>query len=805
MRKKIKILRKKISLVKRNIFIINYYKNQKINENLILLESKNGKELGSNIFYLIKELSNKKYKNFKIVLSVRKENSSKIETIFLKYGINNVKFVEIGSVKYFKYLYSAKYLFNDTSFPSSFIKKESQVYLNTWHGTPLKKLGKDVPKRAYALGNIQKNFLMADYLLYPNKFMEERMLTAFMLKNISSAKIMNAGYPRNSIFLNAKEKKHLKHELGLQDMEIIIYMPTWRGTINIANIKGQEIKTQIEQLKNYLFKIDKLLRDDQLFYVKLHPFVSVELDYSEYDHVRSLSTEYDTYELLNMADCLVTDYSSVLFDFAVSKKKIILFAYDEQEYSENHGMYLELKDLPFAKVYNVRDLIEEINSKNLLDYTDFINKFCTYDEANASKHICEYLIFNKNSENVKIKNITHDKKEKVLIYGGSLAKNGITSSLISLLENIDLNKRNYFLSFRSQTAKRHSLTLNDISKKIDYIPMMGSDDFNFIETVAFLLFNKLNISNSFTKKYLDIAYKRNLSKYFYNVNFDKVIHFTGYEKNITALFQRSDSEKVIFAHNDLKKEIKTKGNQHFLTLHEAYNNYDKVAIVSNDIRKPIAEIKGNGSNIVVVENFIDYKTILKKSKEELVFDEQTISNMELDKLNQILNSDALKFINIGRFSHEKGHYRLLNVFNKFYKKENNSYLIIIGGYGKLYKRTLEYYRNLECANNVIIIRYLSNPFNILKHCDLFILSSYYEGLGLVILEADILGVKAISTNVSGPKTFMKKYGGYLVENSENGLYEGIQSYIEGKVNLLNINYEKYNANIVDHFESLFEK
>ena len=803
--KKIKKIRKKSSLVKRNIFVVKYYKNLKIDEHLILLESKNGKDLGSNIFNLIRELSSKKYKNFKIVLSVRKENLGKIKSIFLNHGITNVNFVEIGTIKYFKYLYSAKYLFNDTSFPSSFIKKESQVYLNTWHGTPLKKLGKDVAKRAYALGNIQKNFIMADYLLYPNKFMENHMLNAFMLKNLSSAKIMNAGYPRNSVFLKAKEEDYLKYELGLNDEEIIIYMPTWRGTINRANVNNLEIVKQIEELKNYLFQIDKLLQDNQIFYVKLHPFVSVSLDYSEYNHVKPLPIEYDTYELLNIADCLVTDYSSVLFDFAASKKKIILFVYDEKEYIENHGMYLELEDLPFPKIYNVEDLIKEINSKNLIDYNDFINKFCTFDELNASKHICEYIIFNKIRENVKIKNIVPDKKEKVLIYGGSLAKNGITSSLISLIENIDLNKRNYFLCFRSHTAKNHSLTLYDISKKIDYIPMFGADDFNFKEALAFLLFNKLNISNSFTKKYLDIAYERNLSKYFYNTKFDKIIHFTGYEKNITALFQRYNSKKVIFAHNDLEKEIKTKGNQHFLTLHEAYQNYDKVAIVSNDIRKPIAKIKGNNKDIVVVENFIDYKTILKKSNEQLSFDEQTSSNVELNKLIQILNSQSLKFINIGRYSHEKGHFRLLNVFNKFYKEEKNSYLIIIGGYGKLYEKTLEYSRNLECKNNVIIIKYLSNPFNILKHCDLFILSSSYEGLGLVLLESDILGVKCISTNVSGPKSFMEKYGGCLVENSENGIYGGIQSYIEGKVNLLNIDYEKYNANIVEHFESLFEK
>lgn len=798
-KRRLEELIKKLPLLKMDTFLIRYYNNLEINENLILLESKNGSDVAGNIFYIIQELSDEKYKCYKLVLALRKELFSKIKMLFSNYNIKKVEFVEIGTTRYYKYLYSAKYLFNDTSFPAAFIKKESQIYLNTWHGTPLKKLGRDVANRAYALGNIQKNFLMADYLLYPNHFMEEKMMEAFMLKNLTNARVMHAGYPRNSIFFNKEAGNKLKTKLGLEGGQIIIYMPTWRGILTDED----SINEQIGSLKNYFSQIDELLSDKQLFYVKLHPFVKDKIDYKKYTHIKPLPTGYETYDLLNMSDCLITDYSSVFFDYGASRKKIILFTYDEKEYTENSGLYIPLTDLPFPKVYNVNELIKEINSPKNYDDTEFISRFCTYNEANAAKHICEYIIFNKSSDKLSINNVVGEDKKKVLIYSGSLAKNGITSSLLSLLETIDLNEKKYYICFRAPTVKMHTLTLFNISRDVDYISMVGELNFNIMEAVAFILFNKLNISNKFTSKKLDKAYRRNLKKYFPRIEFDMFIHFTGYEKKMTALFQRLDCPKAIFAHNDMVQEINTKGNQHYLTLKESYNHYDKVAIVNEDLKRSTAEIKGNADDIITVENFFDYRSILKKSHKELIFDEDTLSNMDISRLKSILNSDALKFITIGRFSHEKGHLRLLNVFNKYYKENNDSYLIIIGGYGNLYEKTLDYAQELECKKNVIIIKSISNPFPILKHCDLFILSSFYEGLGLVLLEANVLGVKTFSTDVVGPQKLMKKYNGLLVENSEEGIYKGIQYYVDGKISLLDIDYEEYNKKPLSQFNSLF--
>src|SRR5699024_2665281 len=101
------------------------------------------------------------------------------------------------------------------------------------------------------------------------------------------------------------------------------------------------------------------------------------------------------------------------------------------------------------------------------------------------------------------------------------------------------------------------------------------------------------------------------------------------------------------------------------------------------------------------------------------------------------------------------------------------------------------------------IKSIDNPFPILKRCDLFILSSYYEALGLVLLEADTCGIPCIATDVRGPRGFLKKYNGTLVENSEEGILKGMNDFMQGKVKCMNFDAEKYNQQVKKEYEKIF--
>lgn len=143
-----------------------HYLKKPLNEKAILLESQHGRAMDGNIFALLVELAkHSEYNAYTLYLTASKEKKAAYRSRLRTLGMERVKVVSRGTLRYFKVLATAKYLLNDTSFINNFIKREGQVYLNTWHGTPLKTLGKSVKGEAHTAGNVQKNLLAADYLL----------------------------------------------------------------------------------------------------------------------------------------------------------------------------------------------------------------------------------------------------------------------------------------------------------------------------------------------------------------------------------------------------------------------------------------------------------------------------------------------------------------------------------------------------------------------------------------------------------------------------------------------------------------
>ncbi|MDE7299530.1 MAG: CDP-glycerol glycerophosphotransferase family protein, partial [Lachnospiraceae bacterium] len=421
-KKKLKLLRAKIRHVSLNSLYIRCLKNKPLRENAVLLESKGGLDMGGNIFYLLKELTSGSYKDFEIYLAVHRRKRQTFQDMFERYGIAGVQMIETNGRDYYRLLATAKYLFNDTTFPAWFIKREGQVYLNTWHGTPFKMMGRDVWNRAYAIGNVQRNFLLADYLLYPNDYMKEKMLSSYMLNNLWRGAAMLEGYPRNSIFFRPERGRQVKEELGLADKRLILYMPTWRGVMT-----NKKSDVQMEAAYCYFTLLDELLTDDEIFFVKFHIFTAKKFKFEEYRHIRPFPEEFETYDFLNAADVLVTDYSSVFYDFANSGKKIVLFTYDRDEYLDERGLYVPIDSLPFPQASNAEELIREIRSPKAYDDTEFRSVYCKYDNADAARRILCHVLKGVNC--CLTEGPTPNGKENVVIYCANLGRNGITTSL----------------------------------------------------------------------------------------------------------------------------------------------------------------------------------------------------------------------------------------------------------------------------------------------------------------------------------------------------------------------------------------
>lgn len=796
LKKFFRILKRFFTQKKYNImYYYRCYEKEKIDDKTILLCSQQGQTIDGNIFYILKELQKDTYKDYKIYVAYDKKYKNEFIAKFSNYNFYNYKLVDITSKAYFKALASAKYLFNDTSFLWYFVKKEGQIYFNTWHGTPFKTLGKSIKDDFHLIGNVQRNFLMCDYLLYPSKYMMDIMLDDYMLKNISiNTKVVLGGYPRNEIFFDKERAKELKKELNLENKQIIVYMPTWRGSFGKLGITMAD---QVEIINNYLKHIDKKLTKNQIMFVNFHPFLKDKVNIKGFKHIMPFNKNYETYDFLNMADTLITDYSSVFFDFAVTNKKIILFAYDEKEYFEDRGTYFDFNELPFKKVKNVNELINAINDDTNVDTSKFINKFCPYENNSSSFKIVDFVLNNKKSD-LEILDIPNNKKKNVLIYSGNLSKNGITASLIALLNHIPLDKYNIYLTYIAKSVTANKNTLRKLDDRIGYISFNNNFIGTFKETLTLILYKFNLISFEHSEKVLKSYYQRKIKRIYGNSLFNSAIQYSGYGDSIIRMFSLMPCKTSIFVHSDMIQEIKVRKNQDFKTLRKCYQKYDNVFIVSDKLYEPTNYIADGKANIISINNIIDKQTIEKKSNEPIAFDDDTISNVSISRLTKILNSKNKKIISIGRFSKEKGYDRLISAFDTL---DTKSYLIIIGGFGIEYQNIIEMQKKCKNKDRIIIIKSMSNPYPVLKKCDTMIISSLYEGLPMVILEAISLNIPVASTNIDSIVTFFNKYGGgYIMDNSYKGICEGLNYITKNEVKKVSIDSDKYNEEIIKVFE-----
>ena len=777
--------------------IYDVYYNQDIDDRTIYLESRNGNDFAGNIFRIAEELSKEQFNGFDIYVFANDEAKAKINELKENYDLNIHKIVT-DEDDACKIMEKAKYIFTDSGLRSKFIKKEGQVIVNTWHGTPLKRMGFENPSEQPYIGIIQKSLLNSDYLIYPNDYVKDIMLNAFMIEKIYPGEILLEGYPRNSVFLDSNRKEDFKKRLSLTDKEIFVYMPTFKGIV--SDRKDEEQKDEVTA---FLEEIDKNLKDNQILFVKFHPYNQSKIDFSRFEHVDEFPKGYETYDILNMADVLITDYSSVFFDFANTGRKIIIFNYDEEDYMSYRGTYIPLEELPFPKVQTVEDLIHHLNSPK--DYTDdeFREKFCRYDRLDAAENIVRKIFYGEDT--CKVERIGNN-NPNILIFAGSLYRNGITSSLMNLLENVDRQNRNYFITFKSWDEfikENHEDIFENMVEDVEFLPI----NYNYYPTVS----EKLELNKYVTatadidcSDTLERLFKRTFDNQFGAVDFEAVIDFDGYNHGISAMFANCGFNNAIFVHNNMVREIEIKNKHNRYILKDVYNKFKHVCVVSPDLIRPIAEIKGNEDNIEIVHNIYNYKGTLEKSLQDIKLDNTTTIYPDENSLYDILNSEAKKFITIGRFSPEKGHERLLKAFDEFLDNYENAKLIIIGGYGNLYDDTLGIVNGMKHKKSVCVIKSISNPMPILTKCDLFIVSSFHEGWPIVIMEADSLGIPIVATDIVGTQ-WMKDYGGHIVENSQEGILKGMYDYVNLDIKTLSIDHEKYNEQAINEFYSIIKR
>ena len=463
----------------------NWVRTLPIREDLILLEARNGHTIDGNIYYILRELvTREEFRDFSIAITA--EDSQAEETIRGKLAflagtcrdtgtvpsaeerIRQIRIVRLHSMDYYEITASAKYLVNDASFANFLIKKEGQIYLNVWHGTPLKAMGRQVSHEPHATGNVQKNFIIADYLLYPSEYMMEHMIEDYMIAGLSRAQILLGGYPRNTAFFDEVQRLAMRSELLAgrpEDTRIFAYMPTWR-----PSLMG-------ESLRDILRQIEAGLAQDEIMYVNVHPLAEETVDFREFQKILPFPKEPETYMVLNAADALLTDYSSVFYDFAVTGRSIVLLTYDEKEYFAARGLYEPLESLPFPKVNTVKEALEAMRQPRAYDDSAFLEKYCRYESPEAAKELCDAVFLQKegNAEEGRMerRRMPDNGKANVLVWGGDLMPGPRTDQVMRFLADPQKPEANYYLTFNRKDLQDHFDILFDLPEGISYIGRAG--------------------------------------------------------------------------------------------------------------------------------------------------------------------------------------------------------------------------------------------------------------------------------------------------------------------------------------------
>ena len=453
----------KVKTGKKNV--TDAYYGRKIVPNTVVLVGL-GKGVRGSMQYILNELnSNDCFRDFKIYVRTDEETDATVQTYIKNNNWTRTQTI-IKDAQYMEIIESAQYLLTEVYFPVGWVKKDGQTYINIWHGTPLKKLG--LAKNAngkHKDGNTQKNFIEADYLLYPNEYTKVHMLESYKVATLIQGKALNLGYPRTGGMLAASKADlhELRAELAPNGEHLYAYMPTWKDYLEV-----EQVVAESKELLDYL---DENLRDDQILYVNLHHKVSDSLDYSAYKRIKKFPPTVDSYQLLALTDALLTDYSSVFYDYLALRRQIILYCGDYKLYRKKRGTYMDLMELPFDKAKTKEEVLEAINRGKTYDDEAAYQEFCAYDSVDNAKKLCS--LFTGTEEYVDVEPISDHAKKQVLVYSDSCGDSLDTGWLQKYVASKDHADIDLYLSCNRYLTNENKDTAYPM---LNNIPVIGTHD-----------------------------------------------------------------------------------------------------------------------------------------------------------------------------------------------------------------------------------------------------------------------------------------------------------------------------------------
>lgn len=747
-----------------------------------------------------------------------------------------VSFVRRGSASYRQALAVSGWLVNNATFPTWFGKREGQVYLNTWHGTPLKLMGFDMPSGAVQSANTLRNFLMSDYLLAANPFMAETMYEgAYRLTNVYPGTLIEEGYPRiDRQRLSPAEEALVRAELEgngvlLGDKPIVLFAPTWRGS------SFDDPEDNIDELAAQLADLQAGVGDDYVVVLKTHQIVHARAA-SRPALARSLAPNtIPANVLLGAAAGLVTDYSSIFFDYLATGRPIAFFTPDADLYSSGRGTYMPLDTLPGPVDADAagtgRALAALLRGAEAHpQYASWAQRFTPFEDGGATARVVD-IVFGGAHAGYRARPTAHDGRKRLLVYLGGMKPNGITTSALNLLGAIDHDRYDVTAVMPKRRLATDPLTQTRIPAEVRQVFRVGGMNGSKATHLRRRIDEwRASPRTPGAEPWHEELWTAEWTRVFGDARFDWVADFSGYGPLWTTLMLHApavsadgpEPVRAIWMHNEMASDRERTVNgkasmkRGLGTVFAMYSEYDQLVSVSHQLtelnRAELAEY-APADRFRTVRNFPDVEHVTLGARRPLsdffaeadaqceAADEEIPPRPDWYDALQADEGELRWFVTVGRLSPEKNHARLIRSFQQVHAAHPESRLLIVGN-GPLRTELQQQIDDAGLSDAAFLTGPQRNPYALLAASDCFVLSSLYEGQPMVLLEAAICELPIVSTAFGSVYGALPDGSIRIVEQDDDALAAGMTAFLDGEVSAASLDVGAYRADVKAEFEAL---
>ena len=730
-------------------------------------------------------------------------------------GDRRVRFVRYRSARYFAALARSQYLINNATFPPEFQKRDEQTYVNTWHGTPLKTMGYEMPDGAFEAANTLRNFVAADVLVAQNPTMTRMYREAYKLDGIFRGRILESGYPRTDRqLLTDADRAKARAALLAAGVEtdgriLVVYAPTWKGT---------SFTSPRDDAEALLDTVDELQRRLGARYrVALKAHQAVHRVVAAQGHRRLIPNDLPTNVVLGLTDVLITDYSSIFFDFLSTGRPIVFYTPDDEDYAQERGTS-PLGALPGSTATTIDELARAVEAEPdpeiVARAARWRRDFTPSDDGRATRRVID-AVFGPAPDAAAATGPASGRRS-LLVYLGGMRSNGITTSALNLLAHLDHSRLDVSVVLARPRSQDQRANAARIDPRIRQFHRLGAPNARKWTTIASRVRGRIGPRWSSEPAWDDRLWSSEWQRVFGQARFDAVVDFSGYSRPWTQLILHSPpAHRAIWLHNDMAAEVNRmvggrRRMRHSLpAVFALYPGFDDLVSVSRDLAIVNAEQLADRYGVprerfVSAANVIDEVGALAKLRDALVgaaefVDPETGTVALPGWVGELSRSAGLRwFVTVGRSSPEKNHARLLDAFALVRQRHPDARLLIVGD-GPLRSLLAAKIESLGLTEVAFLTGALANPFPVLAAADCFVLSSDYEGQPMVLLEAAVARLPIVSVRFGSVSDALPDGQMHIVDQTVEALAAGMVDYLAGAVPRAALDAAAYNRRALREF------